>query len=102
SSGLDPNQVIEIRGLIREIGKDKTVLLSTHIMQEVEAMCNRVVIINRGKIVADDQIEALNKTLSPGVSISLEFQQDIKESLLKNIHGVLQVRQKGKRYLLRC
>lgn len=56
TSGLDPNQIIEIRDLIKRIGADKTVLLSTHIMQEVQAMCSRVIIINNGKIVADDSI----------------------------------------------
>jgi len=57
TSGLDPNQLIEIRALIKSMGSDRTVMLSTHIMQEVEAMCDRVVIINRGEIVADDSIE---------------------------------------------
>jgi ABC-2 type transport system ATP-binding protein len=56
TSGLDPNQIVEIRDLIKRIGADKTVLLSTHIMQEVQAMCSRVIIINNGKIVADDSI----------------------------------------------
>ena len=55
TTGLDPNQLVEIRNLIKEVGKDKTVLLSTHIMQEVDKMCNRVIIINKGKIV-DDQL----------------------------------------------
>ncbi|MEZ5016459.1 MAG: ATP-binding cassette domain-containing protein [Flavipsychrobacter sp.] len=59
TSGLDPNQIIEIRELISNIGKEKTVLLSTHIMQEVEAMCSRVIIINNGTLVADDAIETL-------------------------------------------
>ena len=61
TSGLDPNQIIEIRDLIRNFGKDKTVLLSTHIMQEVESMCDRVIIINEGKIVADDSVESIKK-----------------------------------------
>jgi ABC-2 type transport system ATP-binding protein len=56
TSGLDPNQIIEIRDLIKTFGKEKTVILSTHIMQEVEAMCDRVIIINKGKIVADDTL----------------------------------------------
>ena len=55
TTGLDPNQLVEIRNLIKQVGKDKTVLLSTHIMQEVDKMCNRVIIINKGKIV-DDQL----------------------------------------------
>ena len=56
TSGLDPNQLVEIRSLIKNIGKEKTVILSTHIMQEVEAICDRIIIINRGKIVADKLI----------------------------------------------
>ena len=56
TSGLDPNQVIEIRSLIKELGKKKTVILSTHVLQEVEAMCSRVIIINKGKIVYDDKV----------------------------------------------
>jgi len=59
TSGLDPNQLIEVRSLIKELGKTKTVILSTHIMQEVEAICQRVVIINKGQIVANDNIESL-------------------------------------------
>ena len=61
TSGLDPNQIIEIRELIKNFGKDKTVLLSTHIMQEVESMCDRVIIINEGKLVADDSVESIKK-----------------------------------------
>ena len=59
TSGLDPNQIIEIRNLISEVGKEKTIMLSTHIMQEVEAMCDRVIIINKGKIVADGSTKRL-------------------------------------------
>ena len=59
TTGLDPNQLVEIRTLIKNSGKNKTVMLSTHIMQEVEKMCNRVIIINKGKIVADEQLESL-------------------------------------------
>ena len=59
TSGLDPNQLIGIRQLIRDLGKTKTIVLSTHIMQEVEAVCNQVIIINKGKIVADDTLEGL-------------------------------------------
>ena len=61
TTGLDPNQLVEIRNLIKEVGRDKTVLLSTHIMQEVDKMCNRFIIINRGKIVDDKQIADLQK-----------------------------------------
>ncbi|QKJ31650.1 ATP-binding cassette domain-containing protein [Mucilaginibacter mali] len=59
TSGLDPNQLIGIRQLIRDLGKTKTIILSTHIMQEVEAVCNQVIIINKGKIVADDTLKGL-------------------------------------------
>ena len=59
TTGLDPNQLTEIRALIKEVGKDKTVLLSTHIMQEVDKMCNRIIIINNGKIIDDQKISAL-------------------------------------------
>ena len=61
TSGLDPNQLIGIRQLIRDLGKTKTIILSTHIMQEVEAVCDRVVIINKGTIVADDTLNGLTK-----------------------------------------
>lgn len=61
TSGLDPNQLIEIRGLIKNLGKEKTVLLSTHIMQEVEAICSRTIIINNGRVVADDETKHLAK-----------------------------------------
>lgn len=62
TSGLDPNQIIEIRNVIKEQGKDKTVLFSSHILQEVEAICNRIIIINTGQIVADDTLENLTKS----------------------------------------
>ncbi len=62
TTGLDPNQLVEIRELIRSLGKDKTVLFSTHIMQEVEAICDRVLVIHRGKLVADDSLEHLRQT----------------------------------------
>lgn len=101
TSGLDPNQVVEIRELIKEIGKDKTVLLSTHIMQEVESMCNRVIIINKGKIVADDKIDKLQQQSTNEVTITIEYKNDVKESALKNIKGVSQVKQKGKKYILK-
>lgn len=102
TSGLDPNQVVEIRELIKEIGKDKTVLLSTHIMQEVESMCSRVIIINRGKIVADDNIAALQQQSKHELTIVVEFKNEVKEAMLKNIAGVKAVKQKGKKYFLKC
>ena len=73
TSGLDPNQITEIRNLIREIGQERTVLLSTHIMQEVEAMCNRVIIINKGELAADDTISNLQKRHHDENAIGCQF-----------------------------
>jgi ABC-2 type transport system ATP-binding protein len=102
TSGLDPNQVVEIRDLIKEIGQDKTVLLSTHIMQEVESMCNRVIIINRGKIVADDSIGALQQKSTKEITIVVEFKNEIQTALLKNIAGVKQVKQTANKYFIKA
>lgn len=74
TSGLDPNQILEIRELIRELGKEKTVILSSHIMQEVQALCDRVVIINKGKIIVDDEIEQLGRYLSDRETIIAEIE----------------------------
>lgn len=73
TSGLDPNQIVEIRNLIINIGKEKTVLLSTHIMQEVEAMCSRVMIVNKGKIVADGNTSELKQMFGKGSSLQITF-----------------------------
>jgi ABC-2 type transport system ATP-binding protein len=83
TTGLDPNQLMEIRGLIREIGKTKTVLLSTHIMQEVEAMCDRVIIINKGEIVADKTLEELLENQEQ--IIEVEFDLRIEKQLINQI-----------------
>ena len=72
TTGLDPNQLVEIRDLIKKAGKNKTVLLSTHIMQEVEKMCNRVVIINKGKIVDDQKISNLQ---AKNINLEEHFRQ---------------------------
>lgn len=90
TSGLDPNQLLEIRKLIRDISKNKTVIFSTHIMQEVEALCDRVVLINRGKIVADDRLSSLVKTSTSRVVV-VEFEQDVALDLLMVIPGVREV-----------
>ena len=87
TSGLDPNQVSEIRKLIRHIGRDRTVMLSTHIMQEVEAMCDRVIIINEGKIVADDSIKNLQKGNTKSFVI-IRFKSKVEPARLKKITGV--------------
>ncbi len=87
TTGLDPNQLVEIRQLIKNIGKDKTVFLSTHIMQEVEAICDRVIIINRGNIVADAKLNDL-KGVNQQV-IEVEFDLRVEEQLLQRIDGLV-------------
>lgn len=88
TSGLDPNQLTEIRKLIREIGKQKTVILSTHIMQEVEAICDQVVIINKGKIVANDDTKNLQAHSLGEYVFRVEFNQSIEKNKLESIRGV--------------
>ncbi len=84
TSGLDPNQLVDIRKIISDLGKEKTVILSTHIMQEVEAICGRVVIIDNGKIVADDKTTNLSKMGETGKLFKVEFKERIeKQKLLK-------------------
>ena len=89
TSGLDPNQLTEIRSLIKSIGKEKTVVLSTHIMQEVEAICDRVIIINKGKIVANENTEVLQKRNLSGENILVEFDKEVSLSQLKKVEGVI-------------
>lgn len=91
TSGLDPNQLVEIRQLIRELGKDKTVVLSTHIMQEVEAVCNRVIIINQGNIVADEQTIHLSTLAAGEMVLEVEFSGEAKAVDLQNIQGIRQL-----------
>ena len=73
TTGLDPNQLIEIRKLIRELGKDKTVILSTHVLQEVDAICDRVIIINKGAIVLDQPLESLRKNQQQIIEVSFDY-----------------------------
>lgn len=91
TSGLDPNQLAEIRNLIKELGKEKTVILSTHIMQEVQALCDRVIIIDRGNLVADDPIENLTNRLSGTSSLSVTFDRKVDIKKLGQIPGVMKV-----------
>jgi ABC-2 type transport system ATP-binding protein len=88
TTGLDPNQIIEIRNLIKQIGKNKTVILSTHIMQEVQAMCNRVIIINKGNLVADDKIEKLQQLDNSEKIFVVEFDAVVDAKSLQAIPGV--------------
>jgi len=88
TSGLDPNQLQEIRNLIVSVGKQKTVILSTHIMQEVEAVCDRVMIINKGKIVADKSTKDLKSSESNITIITVEFDKEPNKEEIKGIAGV--------------
>lgn len=86
TTGLDPNQIIEIRNLIRDAGKEKTVMLSTHIMQEVEAICNRVIIIDKGVVIADeDKNEIYSRIKQAKQEILVEFDSEPEEDLIKKI-----------------
>lgn len=91
TSGLDPNQLADIRNLIREIGRERTVMFSTHIMQEVEAVCDRVIIINKGKLVADGRADELGRTQGEGYSVSVEFDKPVSRGQLNQIEGVKRV-----------
>ena len=94
TTGLDPNQLEEIRALIREIGKDKTVLLSTHIMQEIKAICNRVIVINNGDIVADySDLSKLKAFDEDSYHLEVEFTNDVKIDLLEKLKNVTNVKQ---------
>lgn len=90
TTGLDPNQLVEIRELIRSIGKEKTVLLSTHIMQEVEAICDRVIIISKGQIVADDTAKILQQDLQHQ-TVYVEFDNKVSAAQLKKIPNASKV-----------
>ena len=94
TSGLDPNQLIEIRKLISDVSKNKTVLFSTHIMQEVQALCDRVIVINKGEIVADDRLENLMKK-NKSNSIVVEFAGALPLSYLTALPGVKEVHEVG-------
>lgn len=95
TSGLDPNQLVEIRKLIKTLGEEKTVIFSTHIMQEVQAICDRVLIINNGKVVANDPIEKLKNRISGERLVTVTFLQNTDATALKSIQHVKSV-EKGK------
>jgi ABC-2 type transport system ATP-binding protein len=97
TTGLDPNQLEEIRHLIREISREKTVMLSSHIMQEVEAVCSRVIIINKGKIVADGGIDEIrNGKLNRRQVVVTEFSEAVKQEELLAVEGVKNATLNGK------
>jgi ABC-2 type transport system ATP-binding protein len=103
TSGLDPNQIVEIRKVIKDISKDKTVIFSTHIMQEVQALCDRVIVINRGEMVADDRLENLLSGHNKSEAIVVEFDLPVLPEELQKIVGVEEVIQlDGHQYRLRA
>lgn len=96
TSGLDPNQIIEIRQLIKDLGKEKTVILSTHILGEVEAVCDRAIIINKGKLVADAPIQELKQQFTGQSIVTAEFAENVDKNLLAGIAHVRTVTSLGK------
>ena len=88
TTGLDPNQIVEIRELIKQVGQSKTVILSTHIMQEVQAMCQRVMILNQGKIVVDDSTQNIQNRISGTAALKIEFKEPINKEKIERIRGV--------------
>ena len=92
TSGLDPNQIIEIREVIKKLGENKTVLFSSHIMQEVEAICDRVIIINKGNIVANDTLQNLQKSSTNNHFVTVEFKEKINIELLQQLDAVIDVK----------
>jgi len=92
TTGLDPNQLEEIRALIKTLGKEKTVMLSTHIMQEVEAVCHKVIIINKGEIVADENTQTLQKNSNKQL-FTVEFDKAVSKSALRSISGITELNQ---------
>jgi len=93
TSGLDPNQILEIRRLIKEISTDKTVIFSTHILQEVQALCDRVIVINLGEIVADDSVNNLMHSKAKATAIIVEFSGDVNGEVLRLIPGIKKIEQ---------
>ncbi len=100
TTGLDPNQIVEIRQLIKELGKNKTVLFSSHILQEVESVCDRIIIINKGKIVADDTLTHLQSSNINAHIILVEFGSKVNVALLQNLPMVDEVLENQNQYQL--
>jgi ABC-2 type transport system ATP-binding protein len=93
TSGLDPNQIIEIRDIIKRLAENKTVIFSSHIMQDVEAICERVIIINKGQIVADDQLSNLKNKSTENQMVSVEFKEKIASNLFSEIKDCLSIKE---------
>ncbi len=103
TSGLDPNQIVEIRNVIKTLAQQKTILFSSHIMQEVEALCDRVIIINKGNIVADDRLSNLKNNNSSDQSVIVEFKETVNPEWLEGLQGVSKIDGSGQRvYSIQC
>lgn len=100
TSGLDPNQIVEIRKLIIEIGKEKSIILSSHIMQEVQAICNRVIILNNGIIIADDTTSNLMEGSVNKSYYRVEFKRTVSLSELNKISTIVQIKKDGNKYII--
>jgi ABC-2 type transport system ATP-binding protein len=101
TTGLDPNQIVEIRNLIRDAGREKTIMLSTHIMQEVEAICDRVIIIDKGKIVADETKENIYSKISrKKQAVQVEFDNNVSENDIRKIPGIVNIKKINDRTFL--
>lgn len=101
TSGLDPNQLSEIRNLIKNLGKEKTVIFSSHIMQEVQAICDKVVIIDRGKIVLNDNIDMLDSAINEERVIMIEFERNVSEGEISKIEDIKKIQIDGNRVEVR-
>ena len=100
TTGLDPNQIVEIRNVIKTIAHEKTVILSTHIMQEVEALCDKLVIIHRGKLVADDSLAHLQRKSSNHLGLSVQFDAPIDPDLFRSLKGIISLEVKSDHQLI--
>ena len=98
TSGLDPNQIIEIRNVIKALATNKTVLFSSHILQEVEAICDRVIIINKGNIVADDSLQNLQLAKVGTQFVTVTFQEEIDKNDLQNLDAAINISANGKSF----
>lgn len=103
TSGLDPNQIVEIRNVIKKLALQKTILFSSHIMQEVEALCDRVIIINKGNIVADDRLSNLKNNNGSDQSVIVEFKETVDPGWLERLEGVSKIDGSGQRvFCIQC
>lgn len=100
TTGLDPNQILEIRKLIKEVAQNKTVVFSSHIMQEIKALCDRVVVINKGKLVADSSIADFENGFKETHVLVVEFKEEVDQQLLQELPNVLSIEQEGSIYHL--